>query len=196
MEKFYFLGDSITAGQLINPHETWVNMFSTQIVKNNANRLVQQIATNGDTTDQAISKLEYQVAQHAPENVFIQFGLNDANRWQSQNCANRVPLDKFQKNLRQIIQVLRTAKVKDIYLFTSHRILKNHSCKNCPTLDDDIRSYNLAIRRIAEVEISCFLIDFEKESSEWPDSFLLADGIHLSKLGHRLYAEKLLEIFI
>ena len=189
MKKIFFFGDSITAGQLVNPHENWVSLVSRDFTRSNQEVLFQSVATNGDTTDHALAKLQYQVIDQAPNFVFLQFGLNDANRWKSLDCSNRVPIEQFKKNVSVITERLITIAMAKVIILTSHSVTKNHDCAQALSLQQDLLEYNRVLRNIViDYKENCSLIDFAKLSTSWKRDYLLDDGIHLSKHGHMYYA--------
>lgn len=196
MSLTIFFGDSITVGQYVNPHQTWPHLISEKICSNDPSQLFQCVATNGDTTLDAVNKLDYHVLQHNPNRVLIQFGLNDANRWKTLNCRNRVPIADYEINLSNIIAALELSTKAQIILLTSHKIAKNHSCTQESSLIEDMSRYNSILRNfITEKKSTRLLLDLERISNNWPEQFLLEDGVHLSTLGHALYAREIEALF-
>jgi len=192
--KVYFFGDSITAGQLVSPHLIWTHSVSKYFHDEKSFFMFQQVATNGDTSQDALDKVHYQIIDQKPNVVFLQFGLNDANRWTTIDCQNRVSIELFKSNMKMIIE--RITRIPDVRIFvlTSHIIKKNHLCNKFPSLQQDIESYNQVLREISlNNEYDCQLIDFESISKNWQADYLLADGIHLSERGHELYAKVITE---
>jgi len=80
--QLYLFGDSICFGQLISGHRTWASSLAESLEGLNSEHktfLVQNVGVNGNTTRQALERLNYDVTSHAPKYVLIQFGMNDCN---------------------------------------------------------------------------------------------------------------------
>lgn len=170
--KFYFFGDSICFGQYISPHLTWVHKISEAF----PDILFQNPSINGDITRGALDRLHHDVLSHKPDIVYIQFGLNDCNVWESDNGVPRITIHAFEGNITDMVIRCKAFDI-DVILATNHPILKNNEMNML---------YNNAIRYISNDE--CMLIDHEKI---WKDkdikTLLLPDGVHLSKEGHKIY---------
>jgi len=82
--RIFFFGDSICFGQGVSPHFTWVTRLSRALderLSSRADVLTQNPSVNGNTTRMALERMPYDVQSHAPDVLYIQFGLNDCNGW-------------------------------------------------------------------------------------------------------------------
>ena len=82
--RIFFFGDSICFGQGVSPHFTWVTRLSRALDERFSSRadvLTQNPSVNGNTTRMALERMPYDVQSHAPDVLYIQFGLNDCNGW-------------------------------------------------------------------------------------------------------------------
>jgi lysophospholipase L1-like esterase len=117
-----------------------------------------------------------------PKVVYIQYGLNDCNQWDTENGLNRVMPRTFEENLNELILRTKAAGALPI-IGTNHFANKNEE------YDKRNIKYNTIIRKVA-LENNVLCIDHE---SSWKDinhvDFLLPDGIHLNEKGHDLYFE-------
>jgi lysophospholipase L1-like esterase len=71
-------------------------------------------ATGGDTTVQGLQRLQEKVLERKPDLVLIGFGMNDHNRE-----GFGVPLERFQENLRTMIDRIRAASGAEVVLFSA-----------------------------------------------------------------------------
>lgn len=210
--KFYIFGDSICFGQLVSSHKSWVNSLAMQLEKvanPKKNYLIQNASINGNTTRQALERIHYDLTSHQPKIVFIQFGMNDCNYWETDYGLPRVSKDSFQANLKEIIDKCFASGTKHIFVNTNHISLKGgFKHINKITYDDSNLEYNKLIRKqskrligqkypitLLETE-KIFQLYLLKNKKIKLSDLLLDDGIHLSVLGHQVYADNLIPIII
>lgn len=209
--SYYLFGDSITFGQLVSPHLTWSTQLSAAISASpnlHNEFVVQNVGVNGNTTRQALERLHFDILSHKPTYCSIQFGMNDCNRWHSDNGVQRVPPRSFKHNLLEILDKCFASEVEHCFLHTNHPSLKlQNGLDNYDYNADNLR-YNELIRSVASQAVSIYndkvsLIDIEekfnfvlyKNSKISLSDLLLQDGIHLSALGHHLYFEEVFKVF-
>lgn len=192
--KIIFFGDSITYGQGVSPHNNWVTLLSKDL----EDRLSQDIiisncGVNGNTTRQALERMPYDVQNNGIDILFIQFGLNDCNYWQTDKGLPRVSPKAFEANLLEIINRGKIFGAKLIVLLTNHPVFKEVSCYNLDYPANN-KHYNSIIRNIVTYESEIILVDFEKEfenliqKNQYKiEDLLLEDGIHLSLTGNVVY---------
>lgn len=170
--KIVCIGDSITTGQLLDPHEApWPALLHgvTAIAKGNP----------GDTSRLILERFPRDVQQLAPDVVIIQCGHNDANRWQTDRGLPRVSLAAFSANLEEMIDRVETFGAVPVLctLTPSHRN-ETHAA--------DCRLYDTALREVAwrrQIRLADVRSAFRGAEN------LLMDGLHLTAEGHRVYAE-------
>ena len=91
------IGDSITAGQGLHPASAWpyrVPGYEGRILAH---------GVPGDTTRLGLERFPKDVQAYEPEAVIIQFGHNDANRWETDRGLPRVSPDAFHANLHEMV---------------------------------------------------------------------------------------------
>jgi len=84
--RSFFFGDSICFGQGVSLHFAWVIRLSRALdarFSSRADVLTQNPSVNGNTTRMALERMPYDVQSHAPDVLYIQFGLNDCNGWEA-----------------------------------------------------------------------------------------------------------------
>ena len=195
--SLYFFGDSICFGQFISPHEIWTTSvskaISEKLVGSKFEVVTQVTAVNGEITREALSRLQHCVTSHAPEIVWVQFGLNDANYWETDQGLPRTAPESFRANMKEIIERILACRSKKVLVATNHVVTKTPAHLNSDEYQTNARKYNLAIRdlvsefnnlnRVELVDIEMLLGHQITE----PKSILLEDGVHLNRLGHQLY---------
>lgn len=170
------VGDSITYGQHLDDLERpWPMIFASLSGETTISRGVP-----GDTTRQALERFPRDVQGFGPQMVIIQFGHNDANRWQTDRGLPRVSPTAFRANLIEMVDRTRTFEAVPLL------------CSLTPTtrseeFANDCAHYDQIVRRVADEE-SVQLVDVRAAFSEGID-LLMADGLHLTQKGHERYAE-------
>lgn len=181
-------------------------MWTTELAKRantNPDRsvLVQNAGVNGNTTRLALERLHYDVLSQRPDAVYVQFGINDANFWQTDFGLPRVTERSFESNLIEIVEKIVGAGTRLVIIATNHptnRMLETdiHDVR----YNSSNGHYNELIRRAfrylsgSQKDSRIELVDNEYwwqergiSASSQLDSYLLSDGVHLSRLGHLEY---------
>lgn len=164
-------GDSITAGQFVAPEHSWPRLLTghTVIVR----------AVPGDTTRLGLERFP-QVQEIRPDAVVIQFGHNDANRWDSDRGLPRVSLAAYEANLHELVARAQHFGIRP-YLVTLTPTWK------APLYDATCETYDAVLRRVAG-RTGAALIDVRERITS--RGFLLDDGLHLNPTGHQVYAAR------
>ena len=103
------LGDSISAGYGIEPHQAWVNLLQKRLNQQYPKQhKVVNASVSGETTSGALARLPKLLQTHKPNVVVIELGGNDGLRGQ--------PLLMIQKNLAQLIQQSQKANATVVVL--------------------------------------------------------------------------------
>lgn len=206
VRKIYLFGDSICFGQLVSSHKTWPVSLAHELEafsKPGLHFLLQNAGVNGDTTRKALERLHFDVTSHNPDYVFIQFGMNDCNYWESDRGLPRVSPAAFMANIEEIIYKCVAAGVQHCFINTNHPSAKGmfrHFSEK--SYDQSNSEYNEYIRTTAfslQNRFSVQLIDTESTWKQCLDAtskyqlkdLLLEDGVHLSEQGHELYIKHL-----
>jgi len=193
-------GDSITAGQYMRPRYRWPSIFGRGLEADFPGSYdVDVRAISGETSRQALLRFPQALAESPVDDLFIQFGFNDANFWESEGGLHpRVSLSSFKANLEEMVERGKQQGVQNIVIATNHTVLKQMS--NGLSLQESKIRYDEVSREVArEQDCKCFdiaLLLKEYKSSEIKE-FLLAkpDQLHLSQLGHAFYAKVFLDFW-
>lgn len=196
--KIAFFGDSITYGQGVSPFKTWVTRLASDLeVWLGDNLVVSNCGINGNTTRQALERMPYDVQSHRVDIIFIQFGLNDCNYWDSDGGLPRVSPKAFEANLYEIVERSRRFGAEIIFMHTNHPTNKKMNKSNNGYQENN-KFYNSITRSVANSLDDVILVDFEKECDLLIQSgkytvadLLLKDGVHLSQIGHDIYYDTL-----
>lgn len=130
---------------------------------------------SGNTTVNALERIEQDVLAHKPDLVTVMFGLND---------MTRVSLEEYRANLKAIVERCRAVGV-EVVLCTPNNVVET---PDRPT--DKLLQYVGVVREVAAV-LNLPLADcyshFDEIRNEkvrrW--SFLMSDEIHPNMFGHR-----------
>jgi lysophospholipase L1-like esterase len=193
------MGDSVAFGQFVQPHLTWPALVSKSIEELGIAALIQSSAVNGETTRLAMGRLYFSILNHLPTHVFFQYGINDANSWDSELGVQRVPAMSFSANLREMVERSAASGVDSIFMGTNHPISPPGNSPKTSSLKASVLEYNQIVRDIVmasgHLDSQVILIDFESIFMGADYSYLLPDGVHLNELGHKLYCDYALERF-
>lgn len=191
-----FFGDSITAGQYVPPQAHWTTLLRERINAWGLEDVFYTIAAvSGETTRQALERFPNDVQPIRPHVITIQFGLNDCNRWQTDEGLPRVSELAFEANLLEMISRARTFGATQVILLTSHPTLRTTVFDDGATYEDSRRRYNELVRAVArraEARLLDIEADFARLEDHLPELLLEApDVLHLSAAGHAVYADLL-----
>lgn len=203
--KIFFFGDSICFGQGVSPHRTWVGMLSAELDRrygSDHSLLVQNPSVNGNTTRMALERMPYDVQSHAPDILYIQFGMNDCNCWQTDRGHPRTSPAAFAANLNEMIDRGRRFGARQVILGTNHPTTRTTAplANSTRTYDEANRAYNEITRAVAR-EQAALLADAEaafdsavRAGQATLDALVLADQLHLSEQGHLIYFQDRLPV--
>ena len=181
-----FCGDSITHGaahtdgrrDYVELVEEWVRYELGKV-----QQLFVNSGISGDVTTGVLEGLEHRVLRFQPNVFSLMIGMND---------AARLPLEEYEKNLREIVSRVRGETPAEVLLQTCCAI----NSEECP---QRLRypEYMDACRRVA-ADMETALIDHH---AEWevvrtsdPATFKawMANEFHPNALGHWVFAERIL----
>lgn len=198
--NIYSFGDSISVGQYVSVSDIWITLVAQMLDKEypDQNMMVVNPSVNGNTTRMALERMPFDVQSHEVDILLVGFGLNDCMYWQTDKGVPRVSPLAFEANLKEIIARGYNFGSKKIILRTNHPVTSKKPMANPDiTYAQSNIYYNTIIRKVAEEEKVVF-VDMERAAQEYSkvnkkpiDSLLLADGVHLSKEGHKLYFDTL-----
>jgi lysophospholipase L1-like esterase len=172
------IGDSITAGQYLEG-PAWPALLAVGDVV--------AAAVSGDTTRTALERFPRDVQAREPEVVVIQFGHNDANRWQTDGGVPRVSERAYAANLHEMLDRCRAFGAVP-YLCSITPVLRDGA------YSEDVRAYDGILRDVAAERAVPVIDVYEAFLARDLEELLLADGLHLSAEGHRVYADTVMRV--
>jgi lysophospholipase L1-like esterase len=95
--KIIAIGDSCTYGQGVRASEAW-----PAVLERLTGHDVRNAGVCGDTTRLGLERFPRDVQLHRPDAVIVQFGLNDANRWESDLGPERVSDTAYVANIHDL----------------------------------------------------------------------------------------------
>ena len=189
--KFYFFGDSICFGQHQSYAKTWIAQVDNALsaAYPDIEFIIQNPSVNGSTTEDARKRLNYHVLSHNPDFIWIQFGINDANKYLDSNGENRIGIHEFSNNIEYFLkESMKIDKNKRIFLATNHLVGKKYVDESFGDFNDNIKLYNNSLRNLSQIYTQVQLVDIEREIPS-DQLYLLPDGVHLNSLGHKIYSQ-------
>lgn len=170
------IGDSITYGQHLDPTQAWPRLLPGDPVLSRG--------VPGDTTRLGLERFPKDVQEFGPTQVILQFGHNDANRWDTDRGLQRVSPRAFSANLEEMVERCRTFRARPfLCTLTPSRRSEQHAA--------DVARYDRLLRRVADDE-GVTIIDVRDVFLRHPeiDDLIMDDGLHLTARGHEVYAEE------
>ncbi|WP_397381902.1 GDSL-type esterase/lipase family protein [Prosthecobacter sp.] len=201
-------GDSTTAprGSL----KVYATRVETMLQSIGSSLGVHNAGIGGNTTRDALKRLQTDVLKYQPRIVVMQFGINDSavDLWRNPPATEpRVPLAEYLSNLRRMIAAAQEAKAQ-VILMTTNLLRWTPKLKEVygkppynPAAEDGFDSatlagYNDALRKLA-TELKVPLVDVRAAYPEFAAKHqttiegMLLDGMHPNDLGQQLVAELL-----
>lgn len=170
---------------------------------------VRNAGTGGWSTKNAVNAFYNSVADYDPDTVILEFGTND-----SINPEQMMSLEQFDKNYRQLVQLVKKSGVKKIAILTVGPIIESYLRGRFPNhpekgdLNQKILKYNDVIRKLAK-EGNLTLIDMHAlvmqngGTQESETSFIRnlknksgKDGVHLTAKGYQVLAAEIAKNFV
>src|SRR5580698_6222017 len=190
-----FMGDSVTAGQYVDPAFRWTSLVEDSITRKYLHTSINlhflNCGVSGETSRQGLERFPGAVQQHRPDIVTLQFGLNDCNCWVTDGGLPRVSEAAYRANLVEMITRAKRFGARRIILSTNHPTLRHKVLLCGESLENRRRRYNEHMREVA-AENAIQLCDIELAFSTLKESELAEmlmpypDQLHLSVQGHRL----------
>ena len=194
--RIVFFGDSITEGGLF--HKNYVQLVREDLARRFPKTSISIVnaGISGDTVLDLNARLERDVLAKQPTLVFVYIGINDV--WQD-TFGQGTPPEIYDKTLREIAIRLRSQSA-DVALCTVSVIGEKVSGAN--PLDGRLDQF-AEIARKAAFDLKLPLCDLRKAFFEYlrlnnpankEAGILTSDGVHLTRDGDSLVAQKILEL--
>ncbi|KGJ87691.1 Arylesterase [Colwellia psychrerythraea] len=94
-DKILLIGDSLSAGYGLEQAQAWVHLLQNKYKEDNKPITIINTAISGQTTDNALLKIDAWLNTHKPSHVLIELGGNDGIRG--------FPVKLLQKHLTQLV---------------------------------------------------------------------------------------------
>lgn len=140
---------------------------------------------NGGDSRKVLAHLDQWVLARQPDLVHVNCGLHDLKR--AFGAASEVPLDEYERNVRQILQ--RLQRELDVVVWATTTPVDeswHHQNKGFDRLEADVEAYNATARAVAEdlgVPIDDLFAVVEREGKA---QLLTQDGVHFTEEGSQL----------
>ena len=165
--RMYILGDSISAGQYVDPDKKFTQLLQNSNFFREKNIFLNVDAISGQTSRQALLYFPEKLQIHKIDFLLIQLGINDSNYCKSEGGAHpRVSLESFRANIEEIISRVRLKNISKIALLTNHKLSKKISVdKRVFLLEDSKSAYDDVVRQVAKSnDVSCYDVSNAWES--------------------------------
>ncbi len=172
MNKLVCMGDSVTYGEFVPSELVWPTLLRDRLP---GWRILNR-GVCGDTTRLGLERFPRDVQRERPNTVILQFGLNDFNRWETDEGLPRVSANAFVVNLEEMVRRSLHFGASDVIVLTPHRA--PGAVKAATEAASMVRAGGFRGQAVRIVDL------YDLAAIE----ITLDDGIHLSEHGHREYA--------
>lgn len=158
--QILLLGDSISAGYGMKPHQGWVHLLNQTLEQKKQAYTIINASVSGETTSGGLSRLTGILANRNIDHLLIELGGNDGLRGYSPK--------KIKKNLLQMIKIAQEKNIKVSMM--QIKITPNYGPR-----------YNKMFEQIfidVAKESNITLLPFFMEVVATNSSLMQADGIH------------------
>jgi lysophospholipase L1-like esterase len=205
------LGDSTTAPRA-GLKKPYAQLLQEELPGRGIEARVVNAGVGGNTTADALARLEKDVLARKPDLVVVEFGINDSAVAVFATPPAREPpiaLDRYRANLREVVRAVRKGGGA-VILMTPNSMRWTPALKALygkpPYKPDDpdgfnviLKDYAAAVRTLADEEkvpLADVYAAFEAHGKKEGQSVdeLLLDGMHPNDRGHRIVADLLLAV--
>src|SRR3989338_3154354 len=194
-KRISIFGDSITWGKDDSDRGGWVNRLRHYFeVEEKSDIEVYNVGVSGDTTDDLLKRFttECEARNRKDQVILFAIGINDSLHYINQPDSPKVPLDRFQSNLRKLID---DAKVfSDTIAFIGLTIVDESKMPRKEEkywANDRIKKYNEVLKNICMESNIPFL-----EMLDIIDIKDLPDGLHPDSTGHEKMFQRIKEFIL
>ncbi|HWQ52601.1 MAG TPA: SGNH/GDSL hydrolase family protein [Bryobacteraceae bacterium] len=173
LPRVLLIGDSISVGYTLPVRE---------LLKGKAN--VHRIPVNGGPTIRGLEQIEQWLGDGKWDLIHFNWGLHDLRT--DADGKHQVPLEDYQRNLRQLVDRLNKTGARLIWASTTP---VPDAKLNPPRKNSDVIAYNMAARRIME-EKGIPIDDLYGFALPRLASIQLPANVHYSKEGSQVLAER------
>ena len=196
-DRILFFGDSLTAlagSEEPREHVTrgYVRIVRETLAKTHKDKQieVEWVATGGHTVPDLLNRVEKDVIARKPTIVFIQIGVNDANRGFTK--------EQFKAGLEELIGKLKKAGARVILCSLTSLGEKHDGTNRIDAKLDEFANVARTVAKEQEVPLNdlrkAFVDYWKKNNPENKASGILTyDGNHFNDTGHKLVAEQMLK---
>jgi len=176
--RILFLGDSLTAGLGVEPHEAYPSVIRDMLDKKQITHItLTNGSISGSTSASAVSRLKWALKAN-PQVLVLALGANDGLRG--------LPIDEMEKNLADAIVLAKENRIRVI--LAGMEIPPNYG----PEYTRAFREVFPSLARKHDLAFIPFLL---KDVAGNP-SLNQADGIHPNAEGHRIIAAHVLPFIL
>lgn len=201
--RITFFGDSICVGQGISITDGWVINVAKELQafssRHSFDVLISNSSVNGRTTRGALDDFPYQIQESKTDILIMQFGLNDCNYWTSDRGLPRVSRRGYLANLQELVDRSEKCGIRQVLIVTNHPTTRQKELMPNSNITFEQSNFNyyqdliLLSSQFPEfvslLDVRRVFIDSINNSSVQLEDLLLEDGLHLSRLGHKAYAD-------
>ena len=180
INKFIFIGDSLTFGYGVSKTKCWLELFKNYNLSSHLNFSIVNKGINGNTTTDMLNRFTEDVTIYNPKSIFIMGGTNDL-------LSNR-SLNLILANIELMIKEALT-KTNNVIVGTPPIIIKKDAYNLfMPSLTYDSCENNLPMLREKLISLcnnyKIKYVNFYNLTLKINSKEIFIDGIHFNEKGH------------
>ena len=166
------LGDSISAGYVIEVAQGWVAVLQKKLDEQRAIHILHNESISGDTTAGGLARIDRALTAHKPDVVIIELGANDGLRG--------LPPALIKSNLTEIVRRAQAVGAKILLL--SMKIPPNYGQRY-------ITNFSTIYVQLAK-ELGVTYVPFIMEDVALTKGMMQHDGLHPNAKGQLVIADR------
>ena len=183
-------GDSIAHGSCDNIGGGWVDRLKIFFNQSEHDYSVYNLGVSGDNSSDLLKRFEIEYNARQSDVVIIAIGINDS-QYNINTNKNRLELNKYENNIKKIIDIIELKSKKILFLGMSKVIEVmltpipwDENMEKCYS-NKEIQKYISILKNIASTQKCNYLDIFELLKNED-----MEDGLHPNASGHKKIFEQ------
>lgn len=178
MKTLVCFGDSITANELDSKGR---DRLTPRISKAMPGWKIVNSGISGNTTVDAILRIEEDVVDHHPDLVTVLLGANDSA------IHRNVDIELYEENLRRIVRKIGPEKT---LLISAAPVVES---RQDARKNDTLHQFSKVVEQVA-ADTGAHFLDFFEKMIQQPgyEDFLMEDGLHFNYKGYEFLSDAIL----
>lgn len=187
-QRIIAIGASSVQGRVDPERGGWVGRLRAWHESNARHNAVYNLGIGGNTTEDLLKRLKPEGLPRKPDLIIFSLGLNDTRRVGGPKAGNDVPLDKFEANIKKLVEI---GKEMAEVIFVGVYPIDDSKTVPIPWDNDkyyflsDAKKYEALTKKVVLSQNIPYLDIWSDWIKKDYKKLLYEDGLHASSKGHR-----------